>query len=41
MAMAEIERHKGTQFHPVAAEAVLKIFRESPEKLTSIIIDEL
>ena len=36
MAMAEIRKHSGTQFHPKAAEAALKLFREKPEILEAI-----
>lgn len=36
LAMAEIRRHTGTQFHPKAAEAALKLFNEKPEILETI-----
>ena len=41
MAMDEIEKHKGTQFHPEAANAVLAIFREDSNKLLQIINEAL
>lgn len=37
VAMHEIEKHKGTQFHPEAADAVLAIFKEDSNKLLQII----
>lgn len=40
-AMLEIEKHRGTQFHPEAADAVLAIFREDSEKLLQIINEEI
>ncbi len=36
VAMAEIRRHTGTQFHPKAADAALKLFSEKPEILEAI-----
>lgn len=36
LAMSEIRKHMGTQFHPTAAEAALKLFNEKPEILEAI-----
>lgn len=41
VAMLEVEKHSGTQFHPGAASAILAIFRDNPEKLLQIINEEL
>jgi HD-GYP domain-containing protein (c-di-GMP phosphodiesterase class II) len=41
LAMLEVEKHSGTQFHPSAASAILAIFRETPEKLLQIINEDL
>lgn len=40
-AMKEIEKHRGSQFHPIAADAILSIFRENSDKLIQIINEEL
>ncbi len=41
VAMREIEKHRGGQFHPEAADAVLAIYREDSEKLLQIINEEI
>lgn len=41
LAMEEIRKHTGTQFHPVAAKAILAVYGEHPEKLIQIINEEL